>query len=81
MIGDKTVEMMKNIVYQILGNETFTELVYGTVISLEPLEIQIEGESGLILPEDFLILSPFCQVFEFVPPCENYVPGGTEDGE
>lgn len=54
--------------------QDFPDVIYGTVLSISPLQIQIQNEKTMILSDAFLILSPFCKAQSFPIPSWNTSP-------
>lgn len=58
MPGEKLAELIKR---QSQSPMSKTDLLYGTVLAVAPLQVQIDSDNTFILSETFLILSPLCQ--------------------
>lgn len=61
MAGEKLASLMLQAGKSAIPNSEKTDLVYGRVISTNPLKIQLARESKIILTESFLILSKLCK--------------------
>ena len=61
MAGERIASLMLKAGKAAIPNSEKTDLVYGQVISIKPLKIQLARESKLILTESFLILSKLCK--------------------
>ena len=61
MAGEKLASLMLRAGKNAIPSSEKTDLVYGQVISIKPLKIQLAKESKIILTESFLILSKFCK--------------------
>lgn len=61
MIGEKTISLMLKAGRNAVPPSEKTDLVYGKVISTNPLRIQINNEAKLVLTEKFLMLSQLCK--------------------
>ena len=61
MPGERIVSMILDAAKNSVPNSEKTDLVYGRVISVNPLRIQVVNESKLVLPQSFLILSEMCK--------------------
>lgn len=61
MAGEKAISLMIKAGRAATPPSEKTDLIYGKVISTNPLQIQIANESKLILSKTFLILSEFCK--------------------
>ena len=61
MLGEKAVSLMLKAGRTAIPPSEKTDLIYGKVVSTNPLKIQIANEAKLILSETFLILSEFCK--------------------
>lgn len=60
MPGEAIVRMMREMAQDVGYPQTMrTDLVWGKLTSVDPPELVLEG-SGLVIPEQFIILSPFC---------------------
>lgn len=47
-----------------MGAKSLTDLVYGTVDSIDPLKIQLDQDKKVVLTEDFLILTKNVQNYK-----------------
>lgn len=61
MAGEKLASLMLKAGRQAIPNSEKTDLLYGKVLSVSPLRIQVANEPKLILTESFLILSDLCR--------------------
>jgi len=68
MAGERLVEMMKDAGRNGIPKTTLTDLVWGNVMAISPLKIQVQNEPKLLLTEAFLILSPMCIAKTFAIP-------------
>lgn len=60
MAGEKLVELMKTAGRNGIPATERTDIVYGTVQSIEPLVIALDKDPKMRLTETFLYLSPLC---------------------
>ena len=61
MAGEKLASLMLKAGKAAIPSSEKTDLVYGRVISTNPLKIQLANESRLILTQSFLILTKLCR--------------------
>lgn len=61
MAGERIASLMLQAGKNAIPNSEKTDLVYGRVISTNPLKIQHSKESKIVLTESFLILSKLCK--------------------
>lgn len=71
MPGERLVAMMKEAGRNGIPKTTLTDLVWGDVVSIAPLKVQVKNEPKLLLTEAFLILSPLCIAKTFTIPAWN----------
>lgn len=64
MIGERLLNTMRNVAKLPLSE--MTDLLVGTVSSIDPLKVKFEGKFEI--DEDFLLLSPFVQEFKILIP-------------
>lgn len=60
MSGEKLVEIMKTAGRQGIPPTSRTDLVWGTVIQMNPIVVQADNDPKLRLTSTFLKLSPLC---------------------
>lgn len=68
MAGEKLASLMLRAGKDATPGSEKTDLVYGRVISVNPLKIQLAKEAKIILTESFLILTKLCQEMKFKTP-------------
>jgi len=61
MIGEKLVSIMLDAGKNSIPASEKTDLLYGRVVAVNPLKIQVANEPRLQLTETFLILSALCK--------------------
>lgn len=61
MAGERLASLMLRAGKEAVPKSEKTDLVYGRVISTNPLKIQLAKESKIILTESFLVLSKLCK--------------------
>lgn len=61
MAGERIVEVMQRAARAGIPPTTRTDLVWGTVQSVDPIKIVADNDPKLILDETFLFLSPLCK--------------------
>ena len=61
MAGEKLVSLMLDAGKSAMPNAEKVDLMYGKVMSIAPLKVQVVNEPKLVLTEEFLILSPLCK--------------------
>lgn len=61
MVGEKVVSLMLRAGKEATPNSEKTDLIYGKVVSTQPLKIQVANEPKLVLTETFLVLSELCK--------------------
>lgn len=76
MAGEKIAALMLRAGRQAIPNSEKTDLLYGKVLSVSPLRIQVANEPKLILAESFLILSDLCREKKVQIPLQDS-PEGT----
>ena len=62
MAGERLVKAMMDAAAGQRARETPTDFVYGTVLSVSPMQIQVEGKFPI--DEENIILSALCKPFE-----------------
>lgn len=60
MPGEKLVEIMKEASRQGIPPTSRTDLVWGTVVQMNPIVVQVDKDPKLRLTSTFLKLSPLC---------------------
>lgn len=68
MIGDKLVSIMLSAGKEAIPASEKTDLLYGKVVSVNPLTIRVANEPRLQLTEPFLILSKMCKEMKVTLP-------------
>jgi len=68
MIGEKLVSIMLDASKNAVPMSEKTDLLYGKVVSVNPLRIQVANEPRLQLSETFLILSQLCKEMKVTLP-------------
>lgn len=58
MAGEKLISIMKKASRQSIPENNLTDIVFGTISSINPLKIKVENKFEI--DDNFLILSPFC---------------------
>lgn len=58
MVGETLIELMRNSARDAIPDASRTDLVYGVVISTDPLRVQVGNETHMLLGEELLIRSP-----------------------
>ena len=71
MAGELLVKLMLEAGKDANPSSELTDLIYGKVVSISPLKVQIVNEPRMVLSEAFLILSPLCQEKKFTIPVWN----------
>lgn len=71
MAGERLVQLMLEAGKDANPSSELADLIYGKVISISPLKVQIVNEPKMVLSEAFLILSPFCKEKTFTIPKWN----------
>lgn len=61
MAGERLAALMLDAGKNAIPGSEKTDLVYGRVISVNPLKIQLAKESKIVLTQTFLILSKLCK--------------------
>lgn len=61
MAGERLASLMLKAGKDAIPSSEKTDLIYGRVISTNPLRIQLAKESKIILTESFLVLTKLCQ--------------------
>ena len=59
---------------------SLADIVWGDVISVDPIEIQVKNEPNMLLTEEFVRLSPFCEEQRLIIP-EWYTEIGNDGGD
>lgn len=68
MAGEKLVNLIFDAANDALPPTNRTDVVWGTVVTPNPITIKVDGENGMILSATFLKLSPLCQIKTFTIP-------------
>lgn len=76
MPGEKLVEIMKTAGRQGIPPTSRTDLVWGTVIQMNPIVVQADNDPKLRLTSTFLKLSPLCLEKWFTIPKWHTEPAG-----
>lgn len=70
MAGEVLIEVMKQAAAQAVPKEALTDVLFGKVISVSPLSINVEGR--LELDQSLLLLSPFCNELKINIPIPSH---------
>ena len=80
MAGENLVDIIGKMAKKSFPAAAFPDIVWGEVKAVDPIQIQVKNEPAMLLTQEFIRISPFCEEQRLIIP-EWKTETGNEGGE